>query len=265
MPEAAAEYGFSRGESHPEHSARRRSAGEPPGARSGLEPLGHRLVRARSGEEALSQVLEEEFCLALIDVQMAGMDGFETAALIKSHPRIAQTPIIFVTAISGDAKHVFEGTPRGRSTTSSSRSNRTPLRQGKVFVDLYMRGKKISEQDRLLRRRRPRRFGSGATSVSGAWQSRCQSSSGRSRRTASSGPATRRGGVLGPRATGDITDARFVHPDDLDRPRASARRRGSERRGRLSTACAATTASIAGTLAARSRSSTAEAGSPGGS
>src|SRR5277367_3003244 len=78
-----------------------------------LAPLGHRLVRATSGEEALRCMLREEFCLALVDVQMGGMDGFETAALIKSHPRIAQTPVIFVTAISGEPKHVFQGYSHG--------------------------------------------------------------------------------------------------------------------------------------------------------
>jgi CheY-like chemotaxis protein len=119
-----------------------------------LSPLGHRLVRAASGEEALRRMLEEEFCLVLVDVQMAGMDGFETAALIKSHPRIAQTPLIFVTAISGDANHVFRGYEEGAVDYLVKPVDPHALRaKVRVFVDLYLRGKKILEQDRLLRAR----------------------------------------------------------------------------------------------------------------
>ncbi|HWS77751.1 MAG TPA: response regulator [Thermomonas sp.] len=65
-----------------------------------LEPLGERLVEARSGEEALQKLMEEEFALILLDVNMPGMDGFETASLIHQHPRFENTPIIFVTAVN---------------------------------------------------------------------------------------------------------------------------------------------------------------------
>lgn len=65
-----------------------------------LEPLGERLVEARSGEEALQRLMEEEFALILLDVNMPGMDGFETASLVHQHPRFEQTPIIFVTAVN---------------------------------------------------------------------------------------------------------------------------------------------------------------------
>ena len=65
-----------------------------------LEPLGERLVEARSGEDALQKLMEEEFALILLDVNMPGMDGFETASLIHQHPRFEKTPIIFVTAVN---------------------------------------------------------------------------------------------------------------------------------------------------------------------
>jgi len=65
-----------------------------------LEPLGERLVEARSGNEALQRLMEEEFALILLDVNMPGMDGFETANLIHQHPRFEKTPIIFVTAVN---------------------------------------------------------------------------------------------------------------------------------------------------------------------
>src|SRR5580700_8163596 len=65
-----------------------------------LEPLGEILVEARSGTEALGKLMEVEFAVILLDVNMPGMDGFETASLIHEHPRFEKTPIIFVTAIN---------------------------------------------------------------------------------------------------------------------------------------------------------------------
>ena len=65
-----------------------------------LEPLGERLVDASSGAEALQRLMEEEFALILLDVNMPDMDGFETASLIHQHPRFERTPIIFVTAVN---------------------------------------------------------------------------------------------------------------------------------------------------------------------
>jgi signal transduction histidine kinase len=64
-----------------------------------LGELGENLVRARSGDEALSRLMEAEFAVILLDVNMPGMDGFETASLIHQHPRHEKTPIIFVTAV----------------------------------------------------------------------------------------------------------------------------------------------------------------------
>jgi signal transduction histidine kinase len=65
-----------------------------------LEPLGERLVEASSGTEALQRLMDEEFAVILLDVNMPGMDGFETASLIHQHPRFERTPIIFVTAVN---------------------------------------------------------------------------------------------------------------------------------------------------------------------
>jgi CheY-like chemotaxis protein len=65
-----------------------------------LEPLGNEIVSVTSGEAALRELLKHEFALILLDVQMPGLDGFETAALIKQRERTRSVPIIFVTAIS---------------------------------------------------------------------------------------------------------------------------------------------------------------------
>ena len=78
-----------------------------------LEPLGQELVRAGSGEEALRHLLQEEFAAILLDVQMPGMDGFQTAELIKRRERTRHVPIIFLTAISKDAEHIFRGYEAG--------------------------------------------------------------------------------------------------------------------------------------------------------
>ncbi|MFH1562893.1 MAG: response regulator [Nitrospirota bacterium] len=63
-----------------------------------LAELGQNIVCANSGEEALKHLLHEDFAVILMDVNMPGLNGFETAALIRQRPRSAHTPIIFVTA-----------------------------------------------------------------------------------------------------------------------------------------------------------------------
>ncbi|KKI91997.1 histidine kinase [Bacillus sp. SA1-12] len=69
----------------------------------------YHLICARSGEEALKHVLIEEIAVILLDVQMPGIDGFETARIIKSREKSKQIPIIFITAISQAIDHVKEG------------------------------------------------------------------------------------------------------------------------------------------------------------
>jgi len=74
-----------------------------------LSDPGYRLVRAKSGREALKEVLDQDFALILLDVVMPGVDGYETATLIRERPRSRQTPIIFLTANDWGAQHVFRG------------------------------------------------------------------------------------------------------------------------------------------------------------
>ena len=74
-----------------------------------LTDPGYRLVRAKSGREALKEVLDQDFALILLDVVMPGVDGYETATLIRERPRSRQTPIIFLTANDWGAQHVFRG------------------------------------------------------------------------------------------------------------------------------------------------------------
>src|SRR4030088_835618 len=78
-----------------------------------LEPLNERLVKARSGREALRFLLQEDCALILLDVHMPDLDGFETAALIRERERTRYTPIIFVTAIRREEEEIIKGYANG--------------------------------------------------------------------------------------------------------------------------------------------------------
>jgi PAS domain S-box-containing protein len=74
-----------------------------------LEDLGEDLVLAGSGVQALKKLLDQEFAVILLDVQMPELDGFETATLIRQRDKSRHTPIIFVTALSRSETNVFKG------------------------------------------------------------------------------------------------------------------------------------------------------------
>ena len=74
-----------------------------------LEPLGHRVVKARSGEEALRCLLKDEFAAVVLDVQMPGLDGFQTAEAIRGRDRTAGVPIVFLTAMGREHEHHMRG------------------------------------------------------------------------------------------------------------------------------------------------------------
>jgi PAS domain S-box-containing protein len=117
-----------------------------------LEPLGQNLVKAYSGEEALKQLLRDDFALILLDVQMPGIDGFETAALIKERERTRCIPIIFVTAISKDEKYVFQGYSSGAVDYIFKPVHPEILKSKvSVFVDLWKKTEEVRCQSALLR------------------------------------------------------------------------------------------------------------------
>jgi signal transduction histidine kinase len=74
-----------------------------------LEGLGHNLVPARSGSEALKLLLDREFAMILLDVEMPGMDGFETATFIRAREETKHTPILFLTAAQRSSDQIFRG------------------------------------------------------------------------------------------------------------------------------------------------------------
>jgi PAS domain S-box-containing protein len=119
-----------------------------------LEPLGNELVSVTSGEEALRELLKREFALILLDVQMPGLDGFETAALIKQRERTRSVPIIFVTAISTQEAHVFRGYSAGAVDYIFKPFNPDVMRSKvEAFVELYRRTKELHRQEEELRER----------------------------------------------------------------------------------------------------------------
>jgi CheY-like chemotaxis protein len=117
-----------------------------------LEPLHQHLVRATSGEEALRRLLERDFALILLDVQMPGMNGFETARLIKARERTKYIPIIFLTAISKEEAYVFEGYSVG-AVDYLFKPFQPEILRSKVaaFVDLYVRQRNVAAKEALVR------------------------------------------------------------------------------------------------------------------
>lgn len=118
-----------------------------------LGSLNQELVRADSGEAALKRLLTDEYAVILLDVQMPGLDGFETATHIKRREKTKNVPIIFLTAISSEPHHAFRGYAAGAVDYLSKPFDPWVLRaKVGVFIDLYEKSKQLREQAELLRR-----------------------------------------------------------------------------------------------------------------
>jgi signal transduction histidine kinase/DNA-binding response OmpR family regulator len=111
-----------------------------------LEELGQNLVVARSGEDALREILRGEFAVILLDVQMPGLNGFETAALIRQRRRSAHTPIIFITAFADEVRQA-EGYAKGAVDYILAPIVPEILRaKVRVFVDLFRMSQQVRRQ-----------------------------------------------------------------------------------------------------------------------
>jgi signal transduction histidine kinase len=111
-----------------------------------LEELGQNLITARSGQEALKQVLRHDFAVILLDVNMPGMDGFETATLIRKRKKSAHTPIIFITAFADDL-HMAQGYAHGAVDFIPTPVVPEVLRSKvRVFVELFGLTQQIKQQ-----------------------------------------------------------------------------------------------------------------------
>ncbi len=118
-----------------------------------LQGLGHDLIKARSGEEALKYLLTEDVALMLLDVQMPGMDGFETAGHVKKREKTRDIPILFLTAIDGGAHQAFRGYAAGAVDYLSKPFDPWVLKaKVGVFVELYERRRELAAQAENLRR-----------------------------------------------------------------------------------------------------------------
>ncbi len=112
-----------------------------------LSDLGHELIVARSGEEALKRLLTEEFALILLDLHMPGMDGYETAALIRSRKRTQHTPIVFLTAIFRDEAHIYQAYSAGAVDMVFKPVDPFILKtKVSVFVDLWRKTEEANRQ-----------------------------------------------------------------------------------------------------------------------
>lgn len=116
-----------------------------------LDNMNCNIMKAHSGNEALSLMWDHEFALVLLDVQMPDMDGFETAELMRGSSRTKFIPIIFVTAISKEQKCIFKGYEVGAVDYLFKPIEPVILQcKVKVFIDLYNQKKLIEEQAALL-------------------------------------------------------------------------------------------------------------------
>jgi CheY-like chemotaxis protein len=117
-----------------------------------LQGLGHELVTATSGEEALKRLLTEDVAVILLDVQMPGMDGFETAAHVKKREKTRDIPILFLTAIDGEAHQAFRGYAAGAVDYLAKPFDPWVLKaKVSVFLELYERRSVLAAQAEELR------------------------------------------------------------------------------------------------------------------
>jgi PAS domain S-box-containing protein len=118
-----------------------------------LDGLSLNLVRAESGRAALRALLEREFAVILLDVQMPNLDGFETASLIRERDKSRGTPIIFLTALSRSETHVFRGYELGAVDYIFKPYQAEILRyKVNVFVELFRKTQALTQQAHELKR-----------------------------------------------------------------------------------------------------------------
>src|SRR5438045_6258664 len=112
-----------------------------------LSELNQNLVRATSGKEALRCLLKQDFAVILLDVNMPGMDGFETAGLIRQRQRSETTPIIFISAVNDTETHVSRGYSIGAVDYILTPVVPEILRAKiAVFVDLFKKTEQVKRQ-----------------------------------------------------------------------------------------------------------------------
>ncbi len=119
-----------------------------------LESERYNLVKATSGEEALRCLLKDEFAVIVLDVQMPGMDGIETAKLIKAREKTKEIPIIFISANSKEAEHLFAGYSAG-AIDYMVKPFIPQILKSKIegFVNMYLTNKRHKTQSMQLQQK----------------------------------------------------------------------------------------------------------------
>src|SRR5438270_11960308 len=113
-----------------------------------LEDLGE-VVLAHSGEEALRYLLKGEFAVILLDVYMPGMDGYETAQIIRSRDQTKGIPIVFLSAVNKETEHLLRGYAMGAVDYVFKPVDPIILRSKvAVFVELFEKTKEIERKAR---------------------------------------------------------------------------------------------------------------------
>lgn len=120
-----------------------------------LQAPGIRVHQAESAEQALELLLRHEFALAILDVQMPGMDGFQLAELMRGTERTKQIPIVFVSAAGRELNYAFKGYESGAVDFMQKPLDAHAVRSKvSVFVDLYRGRKRLARQLEALERSR---------------------------------------------------------------------------------------------------------------
>jgi len=117
-----------------------------------LADLGQELVKAYSGRQALRYLLNQDVAVILLDVNMPGMNGFETAELIRRRKRSEHTPIIFVSAIDQTQNHALQGYSLGAVDYLPTPATPEVLRSKvAVFIELFKKTQEVRRQEQALR------------------------------------------------------------------------------------------------------------------
>src|SRR3954447_23958499 len=116
--------------------------------RTVLEDVGE-VIEARSGEEALRHLLKGEFAVILLDVYMPGMDGYETAQIIRNRDQTKGIPIVFLSAVNKETEHLLRGYAMGAVDYVFKPVDSIILRSKvAVFVDLFAKSKEVERKAR---------------------------------------------------------------------------------------------------------------------
>lgn len=136
-----------------------------------LAHLGVNFVKAHSGDEALRNILERDFAVVLLDIQMPGLNGFDTARLIRTRERSRHMPIIFLTAFSHDQDQVERGYELG-AVDFLFKPIVPAILQSKVgvFLDLHRKTREIIRQANLLQLAAKREHERSLTDARSKWE-----------------------------------------------------------------------------------------------